>query len=206
MAAIGCPPTKTMNRALEYCVAAEDAARAPVADDQARDALAARVATLDGAARDEQVTALAVASLSVRDDYLTDRAYRLLTAVLDGRPVRPIDPAAAEAFIRQQRWCRLSLREAFADVVSVDPQVQAIVSAAVRGRRRLSSGDFRGLLGASAQNPLLMSDIALNVALRYADAMSGLGPREYLDKPYATMTPRARTGDFFGTMRPAASN
>jgi hypothetical protein len=51
-----------------------------------------------------------------------------------------------------------------------------------------------------------MSDIALNVALHYAGAMSGAAPPENLDKPCAELRPRASTGDFFGADRPSATD
>jgi hypothetical protein len=130
--------------AWEYSRAAAHIARSPVSDGQAREALAARVVSIDGGQRNEQAASHAVASLSLRDDFLEDRAYRLLTAVLEDRPVRPMDPAVAEIFARQERWCRLPLREAFADVANVDQQIEVIVSEAVSAGRRLEIDETRG--------------------------------------------------------------
>jgi hypothetical protein len=47
----------------------------------------------------------------IRTEYLVDRVYRLLSAVLDNAPVRPIDPAVADQFLAEAQLGRRSLIE-----------------------------------------------------------------------------------------------
>src|ERR1700722_57681 len=49
----------------------------------------------------------------LRTSYLDDRAYRLLTAAVDGAPVRPIDPAVRDQFLAEAQLGRMSLNDGF---------------------------------------------------------------------------------------------
>jgi hypothetical protein len=75
-------------------------------DDAACRSLRAEITT-DRESLDASVTQLA----ALRVDYVTDRAFRLLAAVRDDSPVRPIDPAvrASSPSRRGSGVCRLPM-------------------------------------------------------------------------------------------------
>jgi hypothetical protein len=155
-----------------------------------------------------------------RDNFLYDRAYRLLTAVVHGGPVRRIDPAMANLFAAEEQLGRLPLQEAFASLTRTEPRL-AEVEHEFRARRSEFAPDdaFKQVIetisnrreslvgfGARKQPWLLRSDITEAVVIRYLLAVAA-GRDDDLRRPLF-----ARPGDvdrsilLWGLKRPAANN
>lgn len=151
---------------------------------------------------------------SSRTSYLDDRAFRLLTSAVDGRPVRPIDPAVSEQFSAEQRLGRMSLSDAFAYLVSLDSRI-ADQPARIDARRhstktRIKFGESDDpQIGAGVDNPnaLLNTDLAADVISEYAAATKGGrqledGPTPYFERDNLTSSVRF----LIGMSRPQATN
>jgi hypothetical protein len=93
----------------------------------------------------------------LRTSYLDDRAFRLLSSVVDGTPVRRIDPTVEAQFSAEAQLGRMSLSDAFAYLVSLeprlaDPQTQRAESGQRRNRWRVGRPP-PDLVGAWAREP-----------------------------------------------------
>jgi hypothetical protein len=95
---------------------------------------------------------------ALRTSYIDDRAYRLLTAAVDGTPVRPIDPNVSDQFSAEAELGRMSLSDAFAYLVSLEPRLADEPVRRAEERRTRRSGLSVGrsepeLVGAWAELP-----------------------------------------------------
>lgn len=116
--------------------------------------------------RDRRVARDAIEDLGERrTSYLDDRAYRLLTAAVEGTPVRPIDPAVSEQFAAEAELGRLSLPDAFAYLVALEPRLRAA---------RSQPADTL-LVGPWATGPhaVLNTELAAGVVREYAASTRG---------------------------------
>jgi len=113
--------------------------------------------------RDRTVARDAIDDLAERrTSYLDDRAYRLLTAAVDGTPVRPIDPAVASQFAAEAELGRLSLSDAFAALAVLEPRL----------RDASRQADDTLLVGPWASGPhaVLNTELAAGIVREYAAA------------------------------------
>jgi hypothetical protein len=145
-----------------------------------------------------------------RDDYVHDRAFRLLSAVGAGRPVEPMPPESVELFERERELGSLPLREAFGRLKELYPYLAGIEKDVISGRLVVPPGTgssgFEVPLGRTIDHadPLLRSDLALNVAIAYLDAVAGAPGAIDLDAPFFS-APRRKgvfTGSFGGLTPP----
>jgi len=185
--------------------AARRAAESPLGDEEARKELEAAVAEHpDGI---EQVLAL---WRGQRDDYVKDRAFRLLSAVASGGPVEPMPVESAEQFERERELGQLPLREAFARLKELYPYLAGIEEDVIAGRVAVppvkGGSGFEVPLGRTFghADPLLRSDLALNVAIAYLDAIPEAPGSMVLDTPFFS-APRRKgvsTGMLLGRPTP----
>lgn len=111
---------------------------------------------------------------ALRTSYLDDRAYRLLTAAVDGSSVRPIDPAVREQFLAEAQLGRMSLDDAFAYLVSLEPRLHDLLErrleapASKRNGFRFSRSEPQ-LVGPLAESPhaVVNTDLARGVVVEY---------------------------------------
>ena len=61
---------------------------------------------------------------ALRTSYLDDRAYRLLTAVVEAMPVRAIDPVVRDQFLAEAKLGRMPLEDAFEYLASLEPRLR----------------------------------------------------------------------------------
>ena len=120
---------------------------------------------------------------ALRTSYLDDRAYRLLTAAVDGTPVRPIDPAVREQFLAEAELGRMSLSDAFAFLSSLEPRLTADAArASVQPPRKQGFSFGRSdppIVGAWAKSPhaIINTELAASVVREYGLALrAGLKP------------------------------
>jgi hypothetical protein len=137
-----------------------------------------------------------------RNSYLDDRAYRLLTAVVDGTAVRPIDPAVRDQFLAEAQLGHMSLGDAFEQLVSLEPRLGEFVrrqsegSPPKQGWSRTKDGSELHLVGRFAESPydLVKTDLASSVVREYVGAGAyGSAPR---DDPTPFFERRKHTGGF----------
>lgn len=151
----------------------------------------------------------------LRTSYLDDRAYRLLTAAVDDSPVRPIDPAVREQFLAEAQLGRMSLTDAFAHLVSLEPRLHDLAErrsqdpAPKRSGFSISRPEPR-LVGplADSPHPILNADLARSVVVEYlAVTRDGREPDRDLT-PFFERRRRTFTGTFrvFGKAQPRAQN
>lgn len=128
---------------------------------------------------DEEPARLAIEKLGkLRDNYLDDRAYRLLTAAVEGTPVRPIDPAVRDLFQAEARLGRMSLNDAFEYLASIEPRLHEVIRRRLEGpppkqgwsvKKEESELDLVGRF-AENSNPLVNSELAASVVRQYIAA------------------------------------
>ena len=153
----------------------------------------------------------------LRTSYLDDRAYRLLTAAVVDIPVRAIDPAVVEQFSAEAELGRLSLSEAFAYLVSLEPRLAEDPARRADERQHKRSGFSVGrsepeLVGARAESlhPVLNTDLAAAMVREYAAVTRGGHVPDNDPTPFFDRRKRTGGGSFalFGTgdIRPRAQN
>jgi hypothetical protein len=206
---------ETVKAAVPIRAAALRQAASDAVDDVAAAALGAEVEDRDSAA------VRAIEDLGdPRDNFLYDRAYRLLTAVVDGGPVRPIDPAMADLFAAEEELGRLPLQESFASLAQTEPRLAEVEREFGARRSEFAEENSRKKVieaignrteslvgfGARKQRWLLRSDITDAVVFRYLLAVA-MEREDDLRRPLF-----ARPGDvsrgilLWGLKRPSASN
>jgi hypothetical protein len=152
-----------------------------------------------------------------RTSYLDDRAYRLLTAAVDGTPVRPIDPAVFEQFSAEARLGRMSLSNAFAYLVSLEPRLADEQARRAEERHTRRNGFSVGrsepdIVGAWAESPhpVLNTDLAAGVVREYSAVTRGGRIPGDDTTPFFERTKRTGGGSFAlfgkGDTRPRAQN
>jgi hypothetical protein len=189
---------------------AHEIAESGVDDDAACAELCARLPRDPEAVRDaiEHLAAL-------RTSYVDDRAFRLLTAAVDDTPIRPIDPGVREQFLAEALLGRMSLNDAFAHLVSLEPRLQDLVERrsghpAVR-RSGFSVGRSEPeLVGPLADSvyAVVNTDLARGVVVEYlAVTRDGL-ERDQDPTPFFERKRRTFTGTFrvFDKNQPRAQN
>ena len=120
-----------------------------------------------------------------RSNFLWDRAFRLLSAALEGGPVKPIPPAFADLFEEEARLGRMPLQEAFAYLATREPGLLELrdhppkPEAPRRGLMRhiglrvTKTSPYDAMrselvgVRARSRKPILMSDIASAVVEQY---------------------------------------
>ncbi|MGZ4201105.1 MAG: hypothetical protein ACXVRH_03490 [Thermoleophilaceae bacterium] len=179
-----------------YVSGARDIAWSPASDEEARDELARRVDLRERLEDDRTAISDAVEELGrKRESFIDDRAYRLLSAAMTGSAVRPIDPAMADLFRREEQLGRMPLKEAFEQLAALQPRL----------RDAKETSELVGY-GAGDADPLLRSDLAASVVSLYGKAMRGF-PVD-VERPYfeANFTSGVITGGFGLPQRPRARN
>ena len=155
-----------------------------------------------------------------RDNFLYDRAYRLLTAAVDGGPVRPIDPTIGDLFLAEERLGRLPLRDAFAYLAQTEPRLLDVEREISERRSEFlmdSSQDemirvvlnrIERLVGFSARDNgwLMRSDLTQAVVFRYLLAVAGARNEDAMLSLFQRPGSCNRTILLWGLKRPAASN
>lgn len=134
-----------------------------------------------------------------RSDYLFDRAFRLLSAIAAGEPVRPIDPANAELFTQERELGQMPLADAFARLAELEPRLLTLDqepppfpnpdTADRKERKRAARArvdaldKLDDLLGADAEKglPILQSDISASIARQYLSVRAGTMPGNLTD-------------------------
>lgn len=161
-----------------------------------------------------------------RSDYISDRTFRLLSAVAENKPVRPIDPALAGLFGEEEAIGRLPLQQAFDYLAELEPALRALErmppdpplpplrpaeSNGAFGGRRVKLNERRSLtsdlvgIKARSDRPLLRSDISASIVRQYL-AFRDESPcelsRAYFDSPRVDTA----SGEFIdGPDRPEAA-
>jgi hypothetical protein len=151
---------------------------------------------------------------ALRTSYLDDRAYRLLTAAVQGTPVRPIDPDVAEQFVQEAQLGRMSLDDAFAQLISLEPRLSDLQPrpsdqrAKERGGLTTRSGQPIVGPGAESAHAVVNTDLARGVVVEYLAVTRDGSAREPDLTPFFERKRRTYTGTFamFGTTQPRAKN
>lgn len=201
-----------VRRQMELAQAAQKIAGSGLDDQAACEDVRIRVVD-DPVAAQDAIKHLA----ALRTSYLDDRAYRLLTAAVDGTHVRPIDPNVSEQFSAEARLGRMSLSDAFAYLVSLEPRLADEPARRAEERRTRRSGFSVGrsepdLIGAWAQSPhpVLNTDLAAAVVRGYSAVTRGGRVPEDDPTPFFERRKRTGGGSFAlfgkGDTRPRAQN
>lgn len=194
---------------------AEEIAESGVEDDVACAGLRARLPE-DPEAVGDAIEHLAALGTS----YVDDRACRLLTAAVDDTSVRPADPAVREQFLAEAQLGRMSLTDAFAHLVSLEPRLQGLVERRsddrASKRSGFSIGGFSigrsepGLVGPLAGSPhaVVNTDLARGVVVEYLAVTRDGRERDHDPTPLLERKRRTFTGTFrvFGKTQPRAQN
>jgi hypothetical protein len=123
----------------------------------------------------------------LRDDFVRDRAFRLLAAAVDDSAVEPIPPGSVDLFAREEQLGRMTIREAFARLTELCPELAEFEAEAAAGRWTVESRDSMCVpLGGLIEegDPLLRSDLMLNIAMHYLMAVAGSERASDVDSPY----------------------
>jgi hypothetical protein len=112
-------------RAVPYWMAARDLAYSSMPDEQVQAELRSRLGTDDIALADAIEF-----SAHRRSDFISDRGFRLLSAVAEDAPVRPIDPALVDLFNQEEEIGRLPLGEAFQRLAQLEPGLKGVAAQA----------------------------------------------------------------------------
>ncbi len=164
---------------LSVCQAARREARSNLADEAAKETLRTRIQQHSDRTKEGALKLLA----SNRDEFAGDRAYRLPAALMADEPVKPIRPAVASLFAREEELGRAPLGEAVMRLTELEPRLSELTA----GPKSSTSEDeaydehtreivYRDagqraatLLGKIAQHPdpLVRSRLALSVANYY---------------------------------------
>jgi hypothetical protein len=155
----------------------------------------------------------------LRTSYLEDRSFRLLTAAATKTPVRPIDPNVSEQFCAEARLGRMSLSDAFAYLVSLEPRLADEPAREAEERRKSPSrrgfrvGDSEpSLVGAWAgsAHPILNTDLARAVVREYSIVTKGGLALDDDPTPFFERKKHSSGGSFAlfgrGDTRPRARN
>jgi hypothetical protein len=150
--------------------------------------------------------------------YEADRAVRLIDAAVHGSPVQPIRPDHAELFEQEARLGRMPLRDAFAEVVSRETELEhirqrleeshaALMSSSDERTEHASSHDafvilrdaqreVDRIIGPLSQHPdpLLRSYIPRNIAYCWLRSVSGTPPPTDPDVSYFSRLDSGRPG------------
>lgn len=164
---------------------------------------------------DREVLASAVRVLETsRTSFLSDRGYRLLVSAVDGTPVRPIDPAVFDQFSAEGKLGRLSLSDAFAYLLSLEPRIadelaqQDESGGGDKPHRFRKRSDWR-LYGPSgeSQHVVLNTDLAEDVVREYVTVTEGGQLPDTDPTPYFEREKRTSAITFvLGKPRPQAQN
>ena len=133
-----------------------------------------------------------------RSEFVTDRAFRLLEAVLRHAPVEMIGDERRELFSREENLGRAEIGVAFQSLADIEPQLD-------QWRR---SGHTDGtvppvdrvsvIVGPRSRHPdaLIRSQLALSVVSHYIACIQGRFPPDALTEPYFAAARRivARSG------------
>jgi hypothetical protein len=153
----------------------------------------------------------------LRTTYLYDRAYRLLTAAVDDRAVRTIDPAVRDQFLAEAKLGRLPLMDGFEYLASLEPRLRELPPRPLADLRQKRSGFTSGpseprLVGAWAESPhpVLNTDLAASVVMTYLAVKGGGRDVDHDATPFFERRQRTRTRSFAlfgrGDTRPRAQN
>jgi hypothetical protein len=152
----------------------------------------------------------------LRTSFVTDRAYRLLTAALDGTSVRPIDPAVRDQFSAEAQLGRMSLTDAFQSLVELEPRLyQHLMQGSDELRPMQSGWSTRSeprLVGAWADSPhpVVNTDLAANIVSEYEAVTSNGRAADTDPTPFFDRKKRTHGGSFAlfgkGDTRPRATN
>jgi hypothetical protein len=180
-------------RAMPVLKPAADIARSHMSD---QDALR-EVASLVAGNREAAELAHQVTERSI--DPANDRAYRLISAALEGGPVRPVDPAKAPMVSEFRRWTELPLGEAFRQLSEREPEVAPIGAQAAAWGETNATADFdqrtrieRRLMRDAARlfpdwresdELVIRSGLARTIALEYIEVALGDHARGDLATP-----------------------
>jgi hypothetical protein len=117
-------------------------------------------------------------------DYLDDRAYRLLVAAHDGRPVEPIRESDRIVFEQEEILGRLPLPEAFQRLADAEPELRVYEGLVLAGKEQ--PDDLDRLVGPDAvgSDPALRGATALGIATYYLfeRARGTPGPKSYFER------------------------
>lgn len=180
--------TRDMLRIVEE---ARASARSSDSDESAADMLRAKVS----GHTEEAITAAIEHLRILKKEFVEDRAYRLLSAVREGRAVSPVDSESRALLDDQEQLGRMSLIGGFKRLIELEPALEqvsrddaaasATATSATKITRRQS--DLRPLVGPEARgsDPLLKSELAYSVALEYLAAREAgtLDERPYFERP-----------------------
>jgi hypothetical protein len=139
---------------------------------------------------------------ALRTRFVTDRAYRLLTAALDGTPVRPIDPAVRDQFSAEAQLGRMSLTDAFQSLVELEPRLhQQLMQGSDELRPKQSGWGTQSeprLVGAWADNPhpVVNTDLAANIVSEYEAVTSNGRTADTDPTPFFERKKRSSVGSF----------
>lgn len=147
-------------------------------------------------------TALARAERDRGRDYLADRSYRLLNALVNGRPVDEMPADHASLFHAEERLGRMPLGEAFNELTEVHPRLQELADEL---RVRRSSRPVGESSSRSIADVLLEADemfitptpdgsirhsmVALGIVYEYLSISAGKTPGS-LEQSYFEREPR----------------
>lgn len=117
-----------------------------------------------------------------RAEFVTDRAFRLLDAVVRDTSVDAISTLKIDVFTREAELGRTSVELAFRQLAEMEPRLDEFVQS--RGEAptiRLSE-----LVGPNAQHPdpIMRSQLALSIATHYLAVLSGKLPAEDRTEAY----------------------
>jgi hypothetical protein len=131
-----------------------------------------------------------------RAEYHGDRAHRLLSAVLEDRPVEPAPADKALLFGREERLGHLPLRDAFAVLKDLEPRLASLEQDGQSIGRSPKEGVtpdgqlLNGLVGPLSAHPdeLMRTQLALSIAAQYIAIISGSeqlgdGGTSYFESP-----------------------
>lgn len=148
-----------------------------------------------------------------RTSFLTDRAYRLLMSAVDGTPVRPIDPGVFDQFSAEGELGRLSLSDAFAHLLSLEPRIADELARQNEsrgdGKPHFKAGSNWELYGPSgeSQHPVLNTDLAADVIREYVAVTKGGRLADTDPTPFFEREKRTSGITFVvGKSRPQAKN
>lgn len=187
---------------------AVDAARLAISDEDARKQLSEQLRNYPIDAQHDAVAGLGRSGEG--SWYLSDRARRLLEAVVIGQAVSPIEPDHADLYTREEELGRMPMLEAYRVLMTLVPELGGLRDEAETGSRSLhpegkdegdethpSLGRARAIRRAAKElvgpkskhpDPLVRSSLALGIVQRYLYAASGytelgVGEMSYFEAP-----------------------
>jgi hypothetical protein len=168
-------------RVVEISIEAERAACSSLDDSQAKTMLAARLSS------DLTPTSIAAARarLVERTEYISERAYRLLTAIVDDCPVAPVPQEMEQRFMREEALGRMPLDGAFQYLAEMEPRLRDVEQQ--MSRELAALGQCTGLtqsahkalidlvgVGVSRDDTLLSTNLAASIARQYLEIRGGI--------------------------------